>query len=58
MSWDNAALISLDTMQALKIEENEAIEIELDGRKVIAPVLACAWSSERRGDGVPGLWAQ
>ena len=40
MSWDNAALISLDTMQKLGIEENEAIEIELNGRKVIAPVLA------------------
>ncbi len=40
MSWDNAALISLDTMQRLKIAENEAVEIELDGRKVIAPVLA------------------
>ena len=40
LSWDNAALISLDTMQKLKIEENEAIELELNGRKVVAPVLA------------------
>ena len=40
MSWDNAALISLNTMKDLGIEENEAIELELNGRKVIAPVLA------------------
>jgi molybdopterin-containing oxidoreductase family iron-sulfur binding subunit len=39
LSWDNAALISLDTMSKLGIEENDAIELELNGRKVIAPVL-------------------
>jgi Fe-S-cluster-containing dehydrogenase component len=39
LSWDNAALISLDTMTKLGVEENEAIELELNGRKVIAPVL-------------------
>jgi len=39
LSWDNAALISLDTMTRLNIEENEAIELDLNGRKVIAPVL-------------------
>ena len=40
MSWDNAAILSLDTMQKLGVAENEAIELELNGRKVIAPVLA------------------
>ena len=40
MSWDNAAMLSLDTMQKLGVAENEAIELELNGRKVIAPVLA------------------
>jgi MoCo/4Fe-4S cofactor protein with predicted Tat translocation signal len=40
MSWDNAALMSLTTLGKLKIDENEAIELELNGRKVIAPVLA------------------
>ncbi len=40
LSWDNAALISYDTMQKLGIQENEAIELELNGRRVIAPVLA------------------
>ena len=40
MSWDNAALLSLNTLQKLDIAENEAIELELNGRKVIAPVLA------------------
>ncbi len=39
LSWDNAALMSLDTMGKLGIEENEAIELELHGRKVISPVL-------------------
>ena len=40
MSWDNAALMSLVTLQKLGIEENEAVELNLNGRKVIAPVLA------------------
>ena len=44
MSWDNAALMSLDQMGKLGIAENEAVELELNGRKVIAPVL-----------GVPGM---
>jgi molybdopterin-containing oxidoreductase family iron-sulfur binding subunit len=39
LSWDNAALMSLDTMGKLGIEENEAIELELRGRKIITPVL-------------------
>ena len=39
MSWDNAALMSLVTLEKLKIAENEAIELELNGRRVIAPVL-------------------
>ena len=40
MSWDNAALLSLSTLAKFGIAENEAIELELNGRKVIAPVLA------------------
>jgi molybdopterin-containing oxidoreductase family iron-sulfur binding subunit len=40
MSWDNAALMSLDMMEKYSIEENEAIELKTaDGRTVIAPVL-------------------
>ena len=39
LSWDNAALMSLETMGKLGIEENEAIELELHGRKIITPVL-------------------
>ena len=39
ISWDNAALMSLDTMGKLGIDENEALELELNGRTVIAPVL-------------------
>ena len=40
LSWDNAALMSLVTMEKLGISENEAIELEVGGRKVVAPVLA------------------
>ena len=40
LAWDNAALMSLDLMDRLKLEENDAIELELNGRKVITPVLA------------------
>ncbi len=40
LSWDNAALVSLDTMKKLGVAENEAVELDLNGRKVIAPVLA------------------
>ena len=40
LSWDNALLISLATMEKLGIAENDAVELTLNGRKVIAPVLA------------------
>ena len=39
IAWDNAALMSMDLMGKLGIEENDAIELSLNGRKVIAPVL-------------------
>jgi molybdopterin-containing oxidoreductase family iron-sulfur binding subunit len=39
ISWDNAALMNMDLMGKLGIEENEAIELTLNGRKVITPVL-------------------
>jgi len=39
IAWDNAALMSMDLMGKLGIEENDAIELNLNGRKVIAPVL-------------------
>jgi MoCo/4Fe-4S cofactor protein with predicted Tat translocation signal len=39
LSWDNAALMGLDLMSRLGIEENEAIELTLNGRKLVAPVL-------------------
>jgi molybdopterin-containing oxidoreductase family iron-sulfur binding subunit len=39
LSWDNAALVSLNTQEKLGIAENDAIEIELNGRKVVAPIL-------------------
>ena len=39
LSWDNAALVSLNTQQKLGIAENEAIELKLNGRTVVAPIL-------------------
>ena len=39
LSWDNAALVSLATMETLGIEENEAVELQVNGRKLIVPVL-------------------
>ncbi|WP_263366773.1 TAT-variant-translocated molybdopterin oxidoreductase [Edaphobacter bradus] len=39
LSWDNAALMSMGTMADLKVEETELVELNLDGRKVVAPVL-------------------
>jgi len=39
LSWDNAALMSFATMESLKLEQSDAIEIDANGRKAIAPVL-------------------
>jgi len=39
LSWDNAALMSLATAEGLGVNQNDAIEIASNGRKVIAPVL-------------------
>src|SRR6185437_5699020 len=39
LSWDNAALMSMGTLANLNVEETDLIEIELNGRKVTAPVL-------------------
>jgi len=38
MSWDNAAMVSMQTMADLKVEETGVIELELNGNKVSAPV--------------------
>jgi MoCo/4Fe-4S cofactor protein with predicted Tat translocation signal len=39
LSWDNAALMSMETMGKFQLEENDAIELELNGKTVVAPVL-------------------
>jgi MoCo/4Fe-4S cofactor protein with predicted Tat translocation signal len=39
LSWDNAALMSMGTMGDLKVEEADLVEISVDGRRLIAPVL-------------------
>jgi molybdopterin-containing oxidoreductase family iron-sulfur binding subunit len=39
LSWDNAALISFGTMDSMGLSQNDAVEIEVGGRKVVAGVL-------------------
>jgi Fe-S-cluster-containing dehydrogenase component len=39
LAWDNAALVSMETMAALKVEERDMIEITSNGQKVKFPVL-------------------
>ncbi len=39
LSWDNAALVSLNTMTDLKLDETEMIELEIHGQKVKFPPL-------------------
>jgi MoCo/4Fe-4S cofactor protein with predicted Tat translocation signal len=39
LSWDNAALMSMGTMAELKVEEADLVEISVNGRKLVAPVL-------------------
>jgi molybdopterin-containing oxidoreductase family iron-sulfur binding subunit len=38
--WDNAVMMSGPTKVKLGLEENDAIEVTLNGRKVLAPVLS------------------
>ncbi|SEB81873.1 quinol:cytochrome c oxidoreductase iron-sulfur protein precursor [Terriglobus roseus] len=40
MAWDNAAIMGIDTMAALKIEERDLIELEINGQKVVFPPFA------------------
>ncbi len=39
LSWDNAALMSLATMESLQLEQSSPVKIEVNGREVIAPAL-------------------
>jgi len=40
LSWDNAAIMSINTMADLKLDESDPVEVEFGGRKVVAPALA------------------
>jgi len=40
LSWDNAALMSYTTLDKFGLAEHDVIEIALNGKKVLAPVLA------------------
>ena len=39
MSWDNAALMSLATMEQMKLEESNPVKVSYNGREFIAPAL-------------------
>jgi MoCo/4Fe-4S cofactor protein with predicted Tat translocation signal len=39
LSWNNAALMSLATMESLQLEQSSPVEIDLNGRKMIAGAL-------------------
>ena len=39
LSWDNAALMSANTLDKFKLAESDVVEISLNGRKVLAPAL-------------------
>ncbi len=39
LSWDNAALMSLGTVERLKLGESDIVSIEVGGHKLLAPVL-------------------
>jgi molybdopterin-containing oxidoreductase family iron-sulfur binding subunit len=39
LSWDNAALMSFGTMDSMQLAQNDAVEITVNGRKVIAGAL-------------------
>ena len=56
LSWDNAALLSMETMSALKVEEGDLIEIENNGLKVSFPVADAAWPARGRDPGPPRIW--
>ncbi|MBV8437108.1 MAG: TAT-variant-translocated molybdopterin oxidoreductase [Silvibacterium sp.] len=40
VSWDNAALMSYATLERLGLEEQNIVEITLNGKKVLAPAMA------------------
>jgi MoCo/4Fe-4S cofactor protein with predicted Tat translocation signal len=39
LSWDNAAIMSMETMGDLKLEQSDPVKIELNGREIIAGAL-------------------
>src|ERR1035441_4768413 len=39
LSWDNAALVSGATLSKLGLEEDDIVELSVNGRKINAPVL-------------------
>jgi MoCo/4Fe-4S cofactor protein with predicted Tat translocation signal len=39
LSWDNAAIMSINTLADLKLDESDPVKISLSGREVIAPAM-------------------
>ena len=39
LSWDNAAIMSINTLAQLKLDESDPVKISFDGRECIAPAM-------------------
>jgi molybdopterin-containing oxidoreductase family iron-sulfur binding subunit len=39
LSWDNAAIMSINTLAELKLDESDPVKVSLNGREFIAPAL-------------------
>ncbi|MBB5340601.1 TAT-variant-translocated molybdopterin oxidoreductase [Tunturiibacter gelidoferens] len=39
LSWDNAAIMSINTLADLKLDESDPVKISLNGREVVAPAM-------------------
>ncbi len=46
LSWDNAALMSLATAEGLGVNQSDAVEIEVEGRKLVAGALVVPGHAE------------
>lgn len=40
LSWDNAALVSLNTLRKINASEADVVEVQVRGQKILAPIVA------------------
>ena len=57
LSWDNAALMSIQTLAKLNASESDVVEIEYQGRKIKASALAVTRPSRSKHHHLSGLWS-